>query len=110
MKQKNEKDSPVFEKDDEAIYIDFESEDGSTHESQSYLSLRTRKFEYLKGSTESFTLNFDQARVKVTGEKLKNLYDLIGKHKVSILRKGLSTEPDEPSVKIIAFSSTVKEF
>lgn len=108
MKIKESAVTNAFETDHEAIYIDFELDEGRKFESLSYISLRARTFEFKEKNRNKVTLHFDQASVEIFGIGLKPLYDSIGKHNVAVVRKGRSDNETEPSVTDIKFTTSNK--
>jgi len=100
MKDKNAVESP-FVIDQDSLYIDFETEAG-IYEGFSYLTLRRLKFENLGKEKEAITFFFDTDTVRITGMNLNSLYQEIKKHRVSIVRKGISAETTKPQIKEIS--------
>jgi len=94
-------DGSTFEIDKDAIYLDFELEDGNKIESLSYISLRSKTFEFSGNNREKITLNFDSRIIEILGSDIKPLFDSIGKHVVSLIRKGKGKDKSEPSVREI---------
>ena len=87
-----------FEIDERTRFLGFDL-DGEATEYLPYLNLRRIKFS--EGSSrekEKIEIHFEFAQATIEGKNLKELVSLIRHETLSILRKGISTDPNHPEI------------
>ena len=99
-----------FELDNEVHFIGLEFDDGH-QEFLPYLSLREFQFREMdiKDHLECIELHFDQGIGTIQGMNLRMLVPSIARELVSVLRKGIHEDPEQPAISEIRFERHERE-